>query len=85
MGNPIGLALATEQPVPLTALMQPAGGPLPGGQGMPAPGSAQTPGASQTAEAASQEGGIESVAASGLKRALKQVENVKEATAGKKA
>jgi hypothetical protein len=84
MGNPIALALATEQPVPLTALMQPAGMSMSGGGGVPAPGTPETPGASQTAQAASQEGGVESVAASGLKRALKQVESADQVAAAKK-
>ena len=67
MGNPITLALATEQPVPLSALQQPGG---PGGPGGPG---------AETGAIPPQAGGepppeINDVAASGLKRALGQVE-----------
>lgn len=69
MGNPITLALATEQPVPLTALQQPAGGPIPGGGG--GGGAIPTEGREPAPE-------INDVAASGLKRALGQVERAGE-------
>jgi len=75
MGNPITLALATEQPVPLAALQQPPPGAMPGGGGG-GPGM-------QQAMAAVEQGGVQDVAASGLKRALNQVESAGQVAEGK--
>ena len=66
MGNPITLALATEQPVPLSALQQPQQG-GPGGPGAATGAMPPQAGGEPPPE-------INDVAASGLKRALGQVE-----------
>lgn len=66
MGNPITLALATEQPVPLSALQQPPQG-GPGGPGAATGAMPPQAGGEPPPE-------INDVAASGLKRALGQVE-----------
>lgn len=72
MGNPITLALATEQPVPLTALQQPGGAPMPGGGGGGGEGGGIPPEGQEPAPE------INDVAASGLKRALGQVQRASE-------
>jgi hypothetical protein len=74
MGNPITLALATEQPVPLSALQQPPQG-GPGGPGAATGAMPPQAGGEPPPE-------ISDVAASGLKRALGQVERASQISGG---